>query len=117
MKLYDLAHVLRSKNSGPFQVTLDILFDDRKKYERVKNSGAVTPERIATLYHIPVESITDFAVYDPGMGIKITFLRTVASGTVGDRDVYGAQQHGPLMGIEIGDNDEAPSAQTSDRRP
>ena len=101
MKLYDMAHVLRSKNSGPFQVTLDILFDDPEKYERVKNSGAITPERIAALYRIPVENITDFAMYDPGLGIKITFLREIASGTVGDRDVYGAQQHAPLMEIEI----------------
>ena len=40
MKLYELAHVLRSKNSGPFAVTLDILFDDPAVYERVKRSGA-----------------------------------------------------------------------------
>ena len=34
-------------------------------------------------------------------GIKITYLRDVPSGTVGDRDVYGAQQHAPLMDIDI----------------
>lgn len=33
--------------------------------------------------------------------IKITYLRDVPSGTVGDRDVYGAQQHAPLMDIDI----------------
>lgn len=101
VKLYELAHVLRSKNSGPFAVTLDILFDDQRAYERVKRSGAVSRQRIAALYHIPEESITDFATYDAGLGIKITYLRDVASGTVGDRDVYGAQQHAPLMNIEI----------------
>ena len=47
MKLFDMAHVLRSKNSGPFAVTLDILFDDREKYERVKKSGKITPASIA----------------------------------------------------------------------
>lgn len=101
MKLFELTHVLRSKNSGPFQVTLDLLFDDRTKYERVRRSGKITPEAIAELYHIPVSSITDFAEYDAGLGIKITYLRPVASGTVGDRDVYGAQQHAPLMEIDI----------------
>ena len=49
MKLFDMAHVLRSKNSGPFAVTLDILFDDREKYERVKKSGKITPASIAAL--------------------------------------------------------------------
>ena len=101
MKLYELAHVLRSKNSGPFEVTLDILFDRKEAYERVKRSGAVTKKSVAALYHIPEESITDFACYDAGLGIKITYLRGTASGTVGDRDVYGAQQHAPLLGIEI----------------
>ena len=28
-KLYDLAAVIRSKNSGPFQITLDVLFYDK----------------------------------------------------------------------------------------
>ena len=50
-----------------------------------------------------MEDITDFASYDPGLGFKITYLRKTASGTVGDRDVYGAQQHAPLMNIEIPD--------------
>lgn len=101
MKLFELAHVLRSKNSGPFAVTLDILFDDPDVYERVKKSGKITPQSIAQLYGLPVSAITDFATYDPGLGIKITYLRPVASGTVGDRDVYGAQQHAPLMTIDI----------------
>ena len=101
MKLCELAHVLRSKNSGPFQVTLDILFDSREAYDRVRRSGRVTPEAVAKLYRLPLSSITDFVEYDAGLGIKITYLRPVASGTVGDRDVYGAQQHAPLMNIEI----------------
>ena len=58
MKLYELAHVLRSKNSGPFAVTLDILFDDPAVYERVKRSGKITPENIARLYGLKVEDIT-----------------------------------------------------------
>ena len=101
MKLFELAHVLRSKNSGPFAVTLDILFDDPKAYERVVASGRITPASVAALYGVPLDAITDFALYPPGLGIKITMLRSTSSGTVGDRDVYGAQQHAPLMNIEI----------------
>lgn len=101
MKLYDMAHVVRSKNSGPFAVTLDILFDNREAYERMRASGAITPAAIARLYLIPEDAITDFAFFDAAMGVKITYLRAVSSGTVGDRDVYGAQQHAPLMTIDI----------------
>lgn len=101
MRLYEIAKVLRSKNSGPFEVTLDILFDRPETYRRVLQSGAVTRESIAALYRIPQERIVEFVHYDAALGIKITYLRDVASGTVGDRDVYGAQQHAPLMDIEI----------------
>lgn len=101
MKIYDAAHVVRSKNSGPFAVTLDILFDRKDYYERLKNSGVITPESIAKLYKISVEDITDFAWFDAGLGVKITYLRKVASGTVGDRDVYGAQQHAPLLTLDM----------------
>ena len=34
-KLVDLAKVLRSKNSGPFELTLDILLPDEASYRRV----------------------------------------------------------------------------------
>ena len=34
MKLIDAARVIRSKNAGPTQVTLDLMFDSREMYER-----------------------------------------------------------------------------------
>ncbi len=106
-RLIDLATVLRSKNSGPFSITLDILFDDQKTYERVKNSKVLTKERIAHLYQLNLEAITEFVFFDQGLGIKITYDRSISSGTVGDRDVYGAQQHAPLFDIEIPEGRQA----------
>lgn len=100
-RLVDLAKVLRSKNSGPFAITLDVLFDDRKAYERVKASGRLNKPAVAALYKLSEDEITDFVWFDAAMGLKITFLRRIASGTVKDRDVYGSQQHAPLMGVEI----------------
>ena len=100
-KLCDLAKVLRSKNSGPYAVTLDVLFDSEAIYKRIKESGVLTLEKVAELYRMPVNRITHFVWFDAGLGVKITYLREVASGTVGDRDVYGAQQHAPLMDLLI----------------
>ena len=100
-KLYDLAQVIRSKNSGPFQTTLDVLFDDETLYQQIKNSGQITPERVAQAYHMSPERICEFVFYDTALGFKITFDRAISSGTVGDRDVYGAQQHAPLGLMEI----------------
>ncbi|MEG0492850.1 MAG: DUF4387 domain-containing protein [Clostridia bacterium] len=100
-KLVELAKVLRSKNSGPYEITLDILFDNPESYHRVLQSGRLTKQSIAELYGLTEERMIEFVTFDAALGIKITYLREIASGTVGDRDVYGAQQHAPLMGIEI----------------
>lgn len=100
-KLYELAKVLRSKNAGPFEVTLDILFDNKETYERVKQSNVLTEESIAKAYNIDTSDIHYFVFFDQALGVKITMAREVSSGSAGDRDVYGAQQHAPLMNIEV----------------
>ena len=100
-KLKDLAKVLRSKNSGPFSITLDLLFEDEKSYERALASGYFTCENIAELYKLRTDEITELVFFHKALGIKITFNRSVSSGTAYDRDVYGAQQHAPLLDMLI----------------
>ena len=77
----------------------------RSVYDFAVMSGAVdgelTKENIAKLYRIPIENIRTLAHMDAACGVKITILRTTPSGTVGDRDVYGAQQAAPLMDLMI----------------
>lgn len=99
--LYQLAKVLRSKNSGPFEVTYDVIFDDVEKYELVKNSGIINRKLICEIFSVDESDILEFVFFDPALAFKITLVRPVASGTIGDTDVYGAQQHAPLMNIEI----------------
>jgi hypothetical protein len=41
----ELAKILRSKNLGPFEITLDVLFDNEVNYLRVKNSGVITVKK------------------------------------------------------------------------
>ena len=57
--LYDIAKVIRSKNAGPFSITLDVLFDSPEIYQRVKDSDLINKKTIAKLYQIPEESITE----------------------------------------------------------
>lgn len=102
MKLYDAAAVLRSKNSGPFEITVDALFTDSAMYYKIKNSGLINKGMVAKLYNIPQENIMHIVFFDRALGFKITFARKVSSGSFLDRDVYGAQQYAPLMNLEIG---------------
>jgi hypothetical protein len=100
-RLVDLAKVLRSKNSGPFEITLDILFDNPESYNRVVEGRVINIQTICQLYHLEPKDICNIVFFEKGLGIKITYNRSVSSGTFRDRDVYGAQQHAPLMDIFI----------------
>ena len=99
--LLELAKVIRSKNAGPFEVTFDIMFDDPAKYEQVKKSGVINAARIAELYRVRMDDVLVCRPYDPAIAFKVTIRRPVGSGDIQDRDVYGCQQHVPLMAIEV----------------
>lgn len=98
--LKDIAKACKSKNAGPFHITLDIMFDDPALFERVRASGVITAPLIAGLYRVPVEAV-QFTEYAPALAWKATIPRRIPSGAVGDTDVYGAQQHAPLLDIEV----------------
>lgn len=99
--LKTLAKTIRSKNAGVNKITFDIIFNDAEAYRRVKASGALTRARMAELYRIPPERISDFVEYDPGLAIKFTIFRLVPSGSAGDADIFGAQQYAPLLDLPI----------------
>jgi len=99
--LFEVAKVLRSKNAGPFEVTFDIMFDDRGVYETVRDSRLLNRKLICGLYGMEPEQVSHVVYFDPALAIKVTMARPISSGTVGDTDVYGAQQHAPLMSILV----------------
>ena len=100
MKLVDIARVIRSKNAGPTVLTLDLLFNDEAGFKAACASQALTAERIAQLYSQPASKV-EVLPYPPALAIKIVMPRRIVSGDPGDSDVYGAQQHGPMLGVEL----------------
>jgi hypothetical protein len=99
-RLRELASLIRSKNAGPFELTFDIMFRTQHDYEAVKKLAAINAELFARMYDIPAELVRVYE-YDPAFSIKITIPRVVTSGSLGDSDVYGCQQFGPLVDIDI----------------
>lgn len=97
----ELATVIRSKNSGPFELTFDLIFRDRDTYRQIKESGFFTPELFARLYGIPVQDVVSLVEFDPANAIKCTIKRPRGAGDIGETDVYGAQQHAPLLTLKI----------------
>ncbi len=99
-RLADLAGVVRSKNAGALHLTLDVMFEDEATYRRVRDSGALDAARIAALYRVSHNQVAVIP-YDAALAVKITLPRAVPSGDPLDSDVYGAQQHAPLLDLEV----------------
>ena len=100
MQLQDFAQVVRSKNAGPRRFTLDLIFRNDADYQRVAQSEVLTAEKIAPLYGVAADTVK--VIYYPlGRAIKIVVPRLIMSGDPSDRDVYGAQQHTPILGLEL----------------
>ena len=99
-KIRDIAQICKSKNAGPFQVTIDVLFEDHDLYRQVKATGVLSAALFAKLYGVPERDVL-FTPYDTAAAFKATLPRLVPAGDYGDTDVYGAQQHAPLLDVEI----------------
>jgi hypothetical protein len=96
-----LAEVLRSKLAGPYEISFDIIFHDLACFERAKNSGELTAEKIAALYGVKVEDMIACQYFKQAKAFKCTIPRVGKAGGLGDRDLHASQQHVPLMGIRV----------------
>ena len=99
-RLVDLAQVIRSKNAGPLHLTLDIMFPDAASYGIAVQSPALSAEAIARLYNVDAETV-EVIPFAAANAIKVVMDRPVIAGSPGDTDVYGAQQHRPLLGVVL----------------
>ena len=95
--LREIAKVIRSKNAGPFEITLDIVFHNRA----VKQSGVITRELVSELYNVPTQAIITFGFFELINAVKITLPRPRAQGGIGETDMHAAQQHVPLQEIRV----------------
>mgnify|MGYP006305829587 CR=1 FL=1 len=100
-KLTELARVIRSKNASPFELTLDIIFKNDSDYFTIKERELINKSLIAGIYNIEEENIRKLVYFDPALAIKVCVKRACPSGAPGDTDVYGAQQHAPLLGLSL----------------
>jgi uncharacterized protein DUF4387 len=102
-KLSEIAKTIRSKNAGVDKITFDVIFADRESYERVCASGVLSRAAVCRIFRVTDDRITDHVAFDPALAIKFTLYRRIPSGSPGDGDVFGSQQYGPLLDIEVPD--------------
>ncbi len=89
---------VRSKNAGPFWLTVDVFCGNRESYEWVSKN--IATEQVAKLFHQPVETLKRFDIEDLNV-VKFSLPRPVVQGSRSDRDMHGAQWAVLLAEMEI----------------
>jgi hypothetical protein len=102
--LGDLAQLIRTKNAGPFWITIDVFFHDHADYVRVADTGVLSTRIIAELYQVDAHTVRLFPLPTINV-IKASLPRPTTQGSFADRDIHAGQQHVPLLLLPIAASD------------
>ena len=100
MTVGELAIHVRSKNAGPFWLTLDVFLGSDRDYRLLAESGTLTREAVASLYRVASADVHVFHLPQLRV-VKVSFPRAVPAGSFEDRDAHGGQQYLPLSRLEL----------------
>ena len=95
-----IADKVRSKNAGPFWVTLEVFCGDAERFARIRDG--LSTESVAAAFDVPSQVIKRFDMAELNV-IKLSLPRPNVQGTVPDRDMHGAGWAVILAGLNISD--------------
>ena len=98
IKLRDVVERIRSKNAGPFWITVDIFCEDLKVFNLVRNT--ITTSMVLQLTKAPAKALKRFELEDLRV-VKFSFHRQEIQGSRGDRDMHGAQIANLFLELDI----------------
>ena len=101
MRLYEAADVIRSKNAGPFTVTIDLFFPDDERYGAARASTLLTVPGVAAAYAVPADRVKGVWWDDRIRAAKVSLVRWSSSSDPFCSDLFGAHLHTPLAAAEL----------------
>jgi hypothetical protein len=96
----DVCSIVRSKNAGPFWVTIDLFFDGPENFSRYAESAALGPDTFARLFGADAALVKRFPVERLHM-VKVSYPRSSSQGGMVERDLHCGQQFVRLLDIEL----------------
>ncbi len=97
-ELGKLVEKVRSKNAGPFWLTIDIFCGTRKSFETVVTG--LTTERVAEVMGADLSKVKRFDIEALNV-VKFSFPRPMVQGSIGDRDIHGASWAALISELEL----------------
>ena len=100
VKVRDICRHVRSKNAGPFWVTIDLFFNGPESFVRYGMSESLGPKLFESLYGTNPDMVKRFAVNTLNV-VKISYPRPQPQGWMGERDMHQGQSFARLLDVEI----------------
>jgi Domain of unknown function (DUF4387) len=98
-KLGAVCRHIRSKNAGPFWVTVDLFFDE-EKFKQYRDTPVLGPALFERLFGTNPDLVKRIPVDSLHM-IKISYPRPHPQGWMRERDMHAGQQFARLLDVEI----------------
>lgn len=95
-----VVRAIRSKNAGPFWITIDAFCKNEKDAERVANAFEREKKYIAGAFQVKEEDLEIYCLKDICVA-KISMPRVPIEGSRNERDMHGGQQYVSLLDIEV----------------
>jgi hypothetical protein len=102
-ELRDVCRHIRSKNAGPFWITIDLFFRDDDAYRSYKDDPKISAQTFADIYGAD-ESLIKLVQVDALRVVKVSYPRPKPQGWQGERDMHAGQQYVSLLNLELGTN-------------
>ena len=99
-KLAEVCRFIRSKNAGPFWITVDLFFKDDASFDRYAATKELQPESLGPIFGVPPQQIGCYPVANLAV-LKISYPRKDPQGGVIERDLHGGQQYVHLVDLEL----------------
>ena len=99
-RIKDVCAHVRSKNAGPFWITIDLSFNDQAAFDRYANAPQLQPAAIAALYGVDAALVKHFPVSDLRV-LKISYPRRRPQGGPMERDMHGGQQYIRMLDVDL----------------
>jgi hypothetical protein len=99
-KLAEVCRHIRSKNAGPFWITVDLFFRDADTYQNYKDDPSIAPAMFAKLFDADPSMVKVIRV-DSLHVVKVSYPRPKPQGWQGERDMHGGQQYVSLIELEL----------------
>ena len=96
----DVCRHIRSKNAGPFWITLDLFFRDAESFKQHADSPGLQPAAIAGVFGVDAAKVKRFLAPDL-LVLKISYPRAAAQGGVVERDMHAGQQFVRLLDASL----------------